>query len=284
LPLCLAVSFLWYVPVTLANPRVFLYQFFWRHNFLRYFSNEFQHHQPPYFYLYIVPLALLPWTPFFLSHLWKTRLPALREPSDESRLKAFALAWFLFPVAFFSASGSKLPSYILPALPGAFVLIGWSLARWVETEQKSQLRLKIAGGLTALLLVGGSLVATTQPGVSLAERESVRTLFRAADARGYSNLPVVHFDTLERPAQFYAASSNRLLYGKDGEPLRFDSPEPIAELARKSPILVLTIEKEDKEKPEKNKHNIARLEALPSIRVERIAVQGDVVLLRVSAR
>ncbi len=284
LPLCLAVSFVWYVPVTLANPEEFLYQFFWRHQFLRYTTNEFQHHQPPYFYLYIVPLALLPWTPFFLSHLWKTRLSALREPNGESRLKAFALAWFLFPVLFFSASGSKLPSYILPALPGAFVLIGWSVARWIETSQNNGLRSKIAAGLTALVLVGGSLVATTKIGVSRAEHESVRSLFRAADARGYRGLPVVHFDTLERPAQFYASSSDRLLYGKDGEPLQLDSPEKVADLARNTSILVLTVEKDDPQKPENTKHNIERLEALPSIRVERIAVQGQVVLLRVSAR
>jgi 4-amino-4-deoxy-L-arabinose transferase-like glycosyltransferase len=280
LPLCLAVSFLWYVPVTLANPGVFIHEFFYRHQFLRFTTNEFQHHQPFYFYLYIVPIALLPWTPFWVSHAWKTRLAALREPDDESRLKAFAWAWFIFPIAFFSASGSKLPSYILPALPGAFVLVGWSVARWLESQgQKS--RLGIVLGLTALMLLGGSLVATTPIGVSRAERESVRTLFRAAQARGYGGLPVVHFDTLERPAQFYFAP--HLMYGRDGEPLRFDRPESVAQLARRGPVLVLTIE-EPKKGSKEPKKNIERLEALPSIQVERIAVQGHVALVRVSAR
>lgn len=282
LPLCLLVSGLWYVPVSLANPGVFLHEFFWKHQFLRYTTNEFHHHQPPYFYLEILPLFLLPWTPFFLSHIWQTRLPALREPSDESRLKAFGWAWLVFPFAFFSASGSKLPSYILPALPGAFILIGWSLARWLETQGSQKLPQRIAPGLLVLMLGGGSLVATTRFGVSRAERESVRSLFRAADARGYSRLPVVNFDTLERTAQFYAAG--RLLYGSDGEPLVYDRPEQVAALARKYPVLVLTIEKEDPKNPKKNKLDIERLEALPSIQVERIAVEGDVALVRVSAR
>ncbi len=282
LPLCLLVSGLWYVPVSLANPRIFLYEFFWKHQFLRYTTNEFHHHQPPYFYLKILPLFLLPWTPFFLSHVWQTRLRVLREPSDESRLKAFGWAWLVLPFAFFSASGSKLPSYILPALPGAFVLIGWSLARWIETHRQNKLRFGIAAGLLGLMLGGGSLLALTPIGVSRAEHESVRHLFRAADARGYSRLPVVNFDTLERTAQFYAAG--RLLYGSDGEPLRFDEPAQIAALAHRRPVLVLTIEKEDKKNPQKSKRDIERLEALPSIQVERIAVQGDVALVRVSER
>lgn len=271
LPLCLLVSGLWYLPVSLANPGTFLYEFFWKHQFLRYTTNEFHHHQPPYFYLEILPLFLLPWTPFWVAHLWKTRLPALREPSDESRLKAFGWAWMVFPFAFFSASGSKLPSYILPALPGAFVLIGWSLARWLETRGNQKLRLAVAAGSLVLMLGGGSLVATTRLGVSRAERESVRTLLRAADARGYVRLPVVNFDTLERTAQFYAAG--RLLYGKDGEPLRYDEPAQIASLARRQPVLVLTLEKD-----------IPRLEALPTVQVERIAVESKVALVRVSER
>ncbi len=280
LPLCLLVSGLWYVPVTLANPGVFLHEFFYRHHFLRFTTNTFHHHQPPYYYLYILPLLLLPWTPFLVTHAWKTRLPSLREATDESRLQAFAWAWLLFPVVFFSISKSKLPFYILPGLSGAFVLIGWSVARWIEKQKKAGL--PIALGLTALMLAGGSLVATTKIGVSRAERDTVRGLFREAQARGYGGLPVVHFDTLERTAQFYA--SGHLIYGKDGEPLQLESPEKVAQMARKSPILVLTVEKDDPKKPENSKHNIERLEALPSLQVERIAVQGHVALLRVSAR
>lgn len=269
LPLCLAVSALWYVPVTLHNGWSFIHEFFVEHHFARYLSDKYQHTQPFYFYAFVFPITLLPWTPFWVSHATKTRLWALREPGDESRLKAFAWAWLLFPLVFFSASGSKLPSYILPALPGAFVLTGWSVARWLEARGRNSLRWSLALGLLGLMLGGGSLVATTRVGVALAERESVRTLFRVAENRGYNHLRVVQFDTLERAAQFYAAG--RLMYGADGEPLRLDEPEPVAALARREPLLVLTLDK-----------HIARLEALDSVRIERLASDGHVALVRLS--
>jgi 4-amino-4-deoxy-L-arabinose transferase-like glycosyltransferase len=49
-----------------------------------------------------------------------------------ARLRLFALAWTIVPVAFFSISQSKLPGYILPALPGAAVLAGCGLWRYAR--------------------------------------------------------------------------------------------------------------------------------------------------------
>ena len=48
---------------------------------------------------------------------------------NSSRLMTFALAWFVFPLVFFSFSGSKLPGYILPVLPAAAVIVGRQLRR-----------------------------------------------------------------------------------------------------------------------------------------------------------
>ena len=47
-------------------------------------------------------------------------------------LRRFALAWLLVPLVFFTFSGSKLPGYILPALPAAIILAGeyaWRFTR-----------------------------------------------------------------------------------------------------------------------------------------------------------
>jgi 4-amino-4-deoxy-L-arabinose transferase-like glycosyltransferase len=40
------------------------------------------------------------------------------------QIRVFALVWIVVPVVFFSLSKSKIPGYILPALPAAALLIG----------------------------------------------------------------------------------------------------------------------------------------------------------------
>ncbi|HYE13717.1 MAG TPA: hypothetical protein VD968_04665, partial [Pyrinomonadaceae bacterium] len=67
-----------------------------------------------------------------------------RAEDAASRLRVLALAWFVVPVAFFSLSGSKLPGYVLPALPGAALLAADRVHRYVRGE----------GGLTAMRVTG----------------------------------------------------------------------------------------------------------------------------------
>mgnify|MGYP003693681401 CR=1 FL=1 len=65
----------------------------------------------------------------------------------------FALSWAAFVFAFFSASGSKLPSYILPMFPPLALVVGWLLGaaryahpvapdarRWSPSESRWRLR------------------------------------------------------------------------------------------------------------------------------------------------
>ncbi len=252
LPLALLVGALWYGPVIWRNGMEFVNIFFVQHHFARFTSDKFKHHQPLWFYLEILPLLLLPWTPFLLAAIWKTR-HHLRAATPQSRLLVYAWAWLLAPIAFFSLSGSKLPGYILPALPGACVIVGLFLQEWASTTG----RRRFAGALVALTLVGGALLATSPKGIAIAERDSVRGLFAVAHARGLDGVRVAHFRTTSRTAEFYAAK--KLIYDKEGEPLRLETPAQIALLTRDEPLLVLVA-------PDKR----ALLKA-PELRVEEIA-------------
>ncbi len=137
LPLALLVAATWYVPVISRHGWLFVDQFFIQHHFARYISNKYHHAQPVYYYLLVVPLLAMPWTVFLFDGLlqcksWLTRANATdREPVDDrlNRLLVFALAWLLFPLVFFSFSGSKLPGYILPALPAVALIVGGRLWR-----------------------------------------------------------------------------------------------------------------------------------------------------------
>jgi 4-amino-4-deoxy-L-arabinose transferase-like glycosyltransferase len=75
-----------------------------------------------------------------------------------SRLMVFSLAWLLFPIIFFSFSGSKLPGYILPVLPGALMLIGMRVTR-VELDGRPVWPIRATGAIWFLIGSGGLVYA-----------------------------------------------------------------------------------------------------------------------------
>ncbi len=121
----LATALPWYVLCARRNPD-FLRVFLIEHNFKRYFTPEFQHLQPFWFYLPVLLIALLPWAALFL---WSTVHGVIRllrtRFAEESTW--FLTCWAAFCVLFFSLSRSKLPGYILPALPAIALILSHSL-------------------------------------------------------------------------------------------------------------------------------------------------------------
>ena len=168
-PLALMVAGIWYAPVIWRHGWLFIDQFFIQHHFARYISNKYHHSQPVYFYLLVLPLLALPWTAFLVDGLWqfKSRLwHADAEAGDRAsqssrRLMNFTLAWFIFPLVFFSLSGSKLPGYILPMLPAAALIIGRQLIRLRSDSGSWPLRTNAA---LFLLFAIGTLVYYWRPG------------------------------------------------------------------------------------------------------------------------
>ena len=129
-PLVIAVFCLtavpWYVLCAIRNPD-FLRVFIWQHNFERYTTPIFEHRQPVWFYSYILILAVLPWVFFLLEGLIRTATRLKSRAALES-VDLFLASSAAFPIIFFSLSQSKLPGYILPAIPPLFIL----LARWAS--------------------------------------------------------------------------------------------------------------------------------------------------------
>jgi 4-amino-4-deoxy-L-arabinose transferase-like glycosyltransferase len=71
---------------------------------------------------------------------------------------AFFACWIAFTILFFSLSQSKLPGYILPAIPPIFVPLSSSVAKMVEGGTKIGSRL---AGWTGVSLVFASPLAAT---------------------------------------------------------------------------------------------------------------------------
>ena len=140
------VALPWYVVCARRNPD-FLHVFIFQHNFERYLTPVFQHKQPFWFFVPITLLALLPWTVFSIGSL-QEGLRVWREKSWTRSPGFFFACWGIFPVAFFSFSESKLPSYILPAVPALALITSVGAIRAFERSRS-----------TALLICAGSALA-----------------------------------------------------------------------------------------------------------------------------
>lgn len=104
----------WYILCAIRNPdffRVFIIE----HNFKRFLTPEFQHLQPFWYYAEILFIAILPWTALIVT----ARMASIERLRNASLSPAMylLLSWAIFCVFFFTISRSKLPGYILPALP-----------------------------------------------------------------------------------------------------------------------------------------------------------------------
>ena len=131
----------WYIEVQRRNP-TFYRLFFLEHNLERFATNRYQHHQPFWFYAAVLVLGLMPWVALsgraFVDAVqvsvaeWRVRHDPARYLGHSRAGDAFPeflVLWALFPVLFFSFSGSKLPGYILPSIPPLTILTGDYLNR-----------------------------------------------------------------------------------------------------------------------------------------------------------
>src|SRR5208337_446139 len=112
--------------------RVFIIE----HNFKRYLTPEFQHIQPFWYYVPVLLIAFAPWT---LALLWSVAFGLLRRGRkfQFSPTSWFLLSWAMFCLLFFSISKSKLPGYILPAMPPIGLLLARSCVRLAPEGERT---------------------------------------------------------------------------------------------------------------------------------------------------
>jgi 4-amino-4-deoxy-L-arabinose transferase-like glycosyltransferase len=135
----------WYILCAYRNPdffRVFIVE----HNFKRFLTPEFQHIQPFWYYAGIILVAFLPWTAALLWAL-AAGLNRIRRASVSSST-ILLLCWSVFCVAFFTISKSKLPGYILPAVPPIALLLARSCTFFAAEKRWSFALLSLAFSAT----------------------------------------------------------------------------------------------------------------------------------------
>ncbi|HXX81269.1 MAG TPA: glycosyltransferase family 39 protein, partial [Thermodesulfovibrionales bacterium] len=159
--LFLAVSLPWYVAQLAINGQEFIQQFFIKHHFKRYTGVISGHRGPVYYYIAALILGLLPWIVFLPRGIRNTLMCEQGEnaplPGSRDTLGLFALIWLIFIFVFFSLSTTKLPNYILPAIPAAFILVASGMADIGTWRRHTH----IAGALIVALMGFAFLIAPT---------------------------------------------------------------------------------------------------------------------------
>jgi len=146
LAIFLAIAAPWFVAVSMANDE-FAQFFFIHEHFARFLTRAHRRVEPWWYFLPIVAAGFLPWMfamPAAIARAWREE-----EGRDFQPLR-ISILWAAFVVAFFSASGSKLPTYVLPAFPPLALVLG----RYLQLAPER--RLALWSGLTipvALILV-----------------------------------------------------------------------------------------------------------------------------------
>ncbi len=127
----LALSLPWYILVTWRNGWNFINAFFIYHNLERFTEVVNGHSAPWFFYFLVVLLGFAPYSVYIPASIarvkfWQRSHWLKQERSQQ--LGLFACLWFLAVFSFFTISVTKLPSYVLPLMPAAAILVAlfWS--------------------------------------------------------------------------------------------------------------------------------------------------------------
>ena len=152
-----AILLPWFILVQERNPEFFDF-FFIREHFERYWLP--QHHRPgPWWYFIPVLLVgLLPWTPSIpaaCARAWRASAP------PGFKLDRFLVIWAGVVIVFFSASHSKLPGYVLPAVPAILLLFARHYPSLSERLRRAPAFACVASG-SGLAILAAALPALSE--------------------------------------------------------------------------------------------------------------------------
>jgi len=148
--LCLfaAIVLPWFVLVQQRNPEFFHF-FFVHEHFERYALSNHHRPGPWWYFIPVVLVGLWPWTPAVpavLARAWKAPAPGA------FNLDRLLLIWAGVVIVFFSASQSKLPGYVLPAVPAILLLFARHYPALSDRLRRSPALACVASGIALAVL------------------------------------------------------------------------------------------------------------------------------------
>ncbi|MBX3097368.1 MAG: glycosyltransferase family 39 protein [Fimbriimonadaceae bacterium] len=190
---CLSVIAIWYVPCYLANRDEFVQKFLIEQNLQRFLGGDSAHrtawYLTPIYYPLIMLLGMFPWSYYALRSYRIVGLDATTR---------FAVRWCVLVLVFFSISQSKLPHYILPALPPVAVLAAryLQMVKEAASEPHRVLRPAVAASVLILLITQSGLMFWADVSGQSEARSKALSLKRDAGSD-----PIVAYQLTRQPAQ-----------------------------------------------------------------------------------
>ena len=154
----------WYWLAAVVNGQAFLGGFLGFSNLQRFTSVLYAHPGPFWFYLPWLLMLVFPWSAFLPLAIARS---GFWQPSNWRRLKGgealplLLVIWLGVILAFFSAAATKLPGYILPALPATTLLVAWLFTAPGAARQGWPL--KLSGGVGAVILALAATAVALAP-------------------------------------------------------------------------------------------------------------------------
>jgi len=152
----LLISLPWFLVEYLIEGEIFLQSFFGYHNFQRFTTVVNSHQENIFFYFLMLTIASLPFFPFLILGLYNGAIEiknnfkkANNKPSES--LLLFSIAWLVSIFLFFTFSGTKLPSYWLPATPAAAIIIGQAECFKINRDKHSHFGSNLYWDLTIVI-------------------------------------------------------------------------------------------------------------------------------------
>lgn len=188
--LFLLIGVPWYAAEYAVKGNEFIDQFFIKHHFKRYTEVISGHKGPFYYYFAALIIGLFPWVAFLPAGIRKIF-------KDKDPLLIFSGIWMGFIIIFFSFATTKLPDYILSAIPAASILIACGMP-----EQGTR-RMRWPLGLIGLVAAAAGIAFIVLPPY-LAQKGITATDW----------MPKIAVITIAMAAvSFYSAVKMRPLYG-----------------------------------------------------------------------
>ena len=173
----------WLILMIHAKGWDFFVEFWLVHNWGRFTADMGNTHSSSYgYYLLVLLVGLFPWVialPSAISWVIKGYWNRLRSTDIMDVLPAIGFIWMAIVVLFFSFSATKLPHYILPAFPGAAMLIA---GRLEHLHTASFSRWHIVWVLPLICIVGSVFILLPYaPSLMLGHTENLPALLHTIE-------------------------------------------------------------------------------------------------------
>jgi 4-amino-4-deoxy-L-arabinose transferase-like glycosyltransferase len=132
LAIFLAIALPWHIIVSIKNPEFFDFYIIHEH-FSRYLTSIHRRYQPMWFFIPVIFVGFMPWTPFIFRAL-KKALPFSWSQWKTQDHSFFLGIWVAFVFLFFSFSNSKLITYMVPLFPPLSLLVAASLKEILQNK------------------------------------------------------------------------------------------------------------------------------------------------------